>query len=680
MAKNTVSYEALLVDGAELTGVKVDLFDLPYDKMVNGVRLMITEDVFMNASKGQQWPDFTNVDIVGGLDCCKFKIMPTTVLPATFAWLDCQHAIGSLDVLMGKIPETCEEIHVRHALFNNIKNNKDGALDEARAFVEMYPDVEVLDGDNSLADLLREIDKKQVVAQSVATVAEVKQVEVVEPKTDEWYSAEELISFCRSASKELGTLSDDVLGRLVQTARSQKANLKLRSATKKREDGADIVCVHRDDAMRVVEHVVESVADVQKRADAKKKASKKSGGKKAQVKEEDAVVPKKYYHNGTEVKVAKIKKYISKSTWRDLCAHCNKNVADLLKILNDINDVNVVPRYLGNTLGVVLYVKDNLVHSAPTLTFKEGKCLSQSFGTLNDRPRLVWGIAGNVLVAQKLFPEHEGKRRMEYNNYCSGLKIDLKTLDWSKYLLVSELIKELSDGRGIDGEEDNVAATELNGDVVAEVPVQQECVADVLPSVPKISDDGKSDTSDDVSDGKLDDGTGDGLPPSGGDTGGGTCEKSRARRPRIVRTVSTYVPPRNTKRPSTNSTVSVEVVGMNRGAEPVVNVATKGLGAKSDAVIDSDMQSNGEVGAKAAWQQVYSLSRDYEKHLLSLDEQKRMLLGVMAKETKAGVLLMLSKKLQRVLVQMKRCEDLIEEMQDINTALHKLYQGMHRKR
>ena len=672
MSKDTVLYEALLVDNAEMDGIQVDVFDLPYDKMVNGVRLMITEDVYMGACKGQQWPDFTNVDIIGGLDCCKFKIVPTTVLPESFAWLDCRYAIGGLDVLMGKIPESCKDIYVRHALFNNIKSNKDGALDAARVFVAAYPHVNVWDDDCSLTDLLCEIDKRQSEKQAVVQVKKVEQVEVPDVKTEEWYSAEELIAFCRSASKELAALSDDVLGRLVQTARSRKANLKLRSATKKREDGADIVCVHRDDAMRVVEHVVESVADVQKRTDAKKKASKKSGGKKAQVKGEDVVGPKKYYHNGTEVKVAKIKKYISKSTWRDLCAHCNKNVADLLKILNDINDVNVVPRYLGNTLGVVLYVKDNLVHSAPTLTFKEGKCLSQSFGTLNNRPRLVWGIAGNVLVAQKLFPEHEGKRRMEYNNYCSELEINLKTLDWSKYLLVSDLIKELADGRGIDDEEDNV--------VVSEVQAQQKCIADALPSVTTISDDDKPNASDNVSDGKPDDGTGDGLPSSGGDIGGSSGEKSKARRPRIVRTVSTYVPPRNTKRPSTKSTVSVEVVGMNRGAEPVVNVATKGLAAKSDAVIDSDMQSNDEVGAKAAWQHVYSLSRDYEKHLLSLDEQKRMLLGVMAKETKAGALLMLSKELQRVLVKIKRCEDLIEEMQDINTALHKLYQGMHRKR
>ena len=276
MAKNTVLYEALLVDGIEMTEVQVDVFDLPYDKMGNGVRLMITDDVCMNASKDQQWPDFTNVDVVGGLDCCKLKITPATVLPAKFAWLDCQYAIGGLDVLMGKIPETCEEIYVRHALFNNIKNNKDGALDAARAFVAAYPYVKVLDGENSLSDLLREMDRQQVVEQPVPQVKKEEQVEVIGVKTDEWYSAEELIVFCRSTSAELATVSGDVLARLLKAARSRKVNLKLRSETKKRADGADVVCVHRDDVGRVVEYVVNALAEEQQRADAKKKTHKKA--------------------------------------------------------------------------------------------------------------------------------------------------------------------------------------------------------------------------------------------------------------------------------------------------------------------------------------------------------------------------------------------------------------------
>ena len=191
---------------------------------------------------------------------------------------------------------------------------------------------------------------------------------------------------------------------------------------------------------------------------------------------------KKYYIGNREICSVKIKKYISKAAWGQILSKVGKNTNALLKVLQDIEDINTNPALAHTASGQVAFIKDGAVHVSPTVGFKNGRCLAQGFGTLDDRPRIVWGICGNTFVCQNFYPAHEGKVKMEYNALLRTIDIDISKLDLGDFLLVSDLISELAELRSTPVEEKQpeiiAAPVEVLSPVVKESAVLTPDVVD----------------------------------------------------------------------------------------------------------------------------------------------------------------------------------------------------------
>lgn len=630
MAQKTVTFLASLGNDQDTILDRVDIFDLPYDKMSADNRLMIMQDVSLGNSKKPVWPDMTFVDIFGKLDCGKYSITPDTILPGAFTSLDCSYAIQDLGVLIGKLPPECGVVTIRHALFNNIKSNKDGALDIARRFMAMYPNVTVTDGKITLRDLVTEIDSASHTTQPVTPIS-VRPVQSPELKTDQWCSTEEVADYCRDVSPLIAQLVDKDLNRLIQQARSSRSNLKLNIAEKLRQtDGAKIMCVHRDDVPRVADYVLRSMSATQERA--QHKAASKTKKSSVTTTESAPAKPVKptnvYYIGDRAVKITKIKKYISKSAWGQVRAKCGTNTADLLRILNDVNDININPT---DTRGdQVVYVKDGQVRVSPTIQFKNANCLTQGFGTLDDRPRLVWGISGNVLVCQDFFPAHE--RVPKYKDCLRNINIDASKLNLDEFLSVPDLIKELSGPRDGDGMAlDCVDPVEVKKDEVS-TPVDSDSKT-VTPLAESVEMASPTPVDVDV--------VADTVP----------APTVRIRRPRIIRSVVDYIAP---------------------AKKGMLRYNTKGVNAKDHASATPQVQNNVSIPTKQQWGDVYALAHKYEQQYKELAEQRALVIAHLSQETNIEKMLDLTDRLRVILYKMQERENAIEQLQNINQTLHRL--------
>ncbi len=443
MAKVNNVYTARITDDVETRLFDVDIFNLPRGVFNADMPLEIIDNVELGRAKNPIWPDFTNVCVCGTLDCGNFAIGIDTVLPQKITKLVCKYSIPDLGVLFGKLPGTVQTVVVRTNLLNNVKKNVDGALDVAREFVKLYPGVTVTDEKQTLESVLRQIDMKNAEKQC-ATVPVVEPTKKEEPKTKtaEWLSAEEVADECIIRSERCAEIPRTDLLRFIKSARSEKANLKLKAEMRTRADGVEIVCVHKDSLDDVLAYVIDAIEMQNQRV---KKADKKTATPKTSDEKVVGQVAKRRYSIGArEVKPVKIKKYISKSAWGKIRAKVKDGVDKLIEILTDIENINVNPT---DTYGnQVLFIKDGQVKVSPTVKFKNAKCLCQGFGTLDDRPRIVWGVCGNVFICQDFFKEHENTA---YNNLISDLDIDLSKIDLNDFLLVTDLIKDLSTGRSM---------------------------------------------------------------------------------------------------------------------------------------------------------------------------------------------------------------------------------------
>ncbi len=139
----------------------IDIFDIPYDIMDTECGLAIWGNLELGRCKNREWPDLSNVYVSGAFNCSDFTIGPDTVLPQEMRLLDCSHAISDLEVLNDKLPATVSTIIVRTAILNNIKNDKNGALDIARRFADKYSSITVTDGKRTLEDIFYEIEQKK---------------------------------------------------------------------------------------------------------------------------------------------------------------------------------------------------------------------------------------------------------------------------------------------------------------------------------------------------------------------------------------------------------------------------------------------------------------------------------------------------------------------------------------
>ncbi|MBQ2005365.1 MAG: hypothetical protein II219_00985 [Alphaproteobacteria bacterium] len=445
MAKQINKYEAVIFKDGQPTPIMVDIHNLPYDSFDVTNPINIMGNVDLGKSKNHAWPDLSAVIINGSLDCSDFPITAKTVLPLTFKKLVCKFSINDLGVLIGRLPMGVSQVVVRTALLNSVRKNKDGALDIASRFARAYPNITVTDEKQTLNDILMEIDRASA---ATAVTPQPSKPQTAKPeiaiKTAEWLEGSELVAHCATASEKFASLSPDAQERHMRMARSAKVRLDLKTGQFKRpSDGATVQCVHVDCVPMLLDYILTSIAEQEEsRAakDASKTASKKSVAKP--VAQPQKTQPSLFVGT-SQVKPVKIKKYISKSAWTQIRSKCSCSVPELLRVLNDIDCINIDP---ASTMGNgVFYVENGVIRKSRTVKFKSARCLAQGFGKSDNRGRIVWGVSGNVFVCQKFFADHAVND--EYQWYVRDLNLDLSTMDLKEFLYVPDLIKELSDTR-----------------------------------------------------------------------------------------------------------------------------------------------------------------------------------------------------------------------------------------
>lgn len=169
MARKKNLYRATYFRDGERVTEMVDLFALPYEYISADHPMCILGDVSMGRDKSRSWPDFTHVSIGGTFDCSSFQITPDTVLPTYFECLVCSNSQTDFSVFLDCLPGEFlaldnPTIFIGTALMHKIRKDIGGALDIARQFAAMYPNVVVTDNKYSLQDVIARANQPQTVA------------------------------------------------------------------------------------------------------------------------------------------------------------------------------------------------------------------------------------------------------------------------------------------------------------------------------------------------------------------------------------------------------------------------------------------------------------------------------------------------------------------------------------
>lgn len=618
MARKKQTYDAYINTGDEKISVQVTMNDLPYGLFNASQPLVIDGDVDMGAGKSESLPNMENVVINGSFDCSSYKIVPDTILPNGISSLVCLHSISCLDDLVGKLPETVKTVVVRPAILNAIKKAEVSSdeFKSAQEFMKKYPSISVIDGKQNLADIIAEQTKPLDV---VKTKIEKQTVvaPVVPEKTSDWLSSDEMISVCMDLSENVSSLSREEIARYVKMARSPKTKLGIKVQQMKREDGDVVVCVHSQDVATVLAFVEAKVAEA---TAAKSKKEQKKPQEKVVAKPavaDNKEKPKHFFQN-REIKAIQIQKYMSKSVWGQIRAKVGNDTGTLLRILQDIQDINVTPAKAHVASGQVAFIKDGNVQVSPTVTFKNGRCLTQGFGTLDDRPRIVWATCGGLFVAQHFFAAHEGKEKLKYNKILREIDVVAEDLVLSDYLLVSDLIKEIGGSRPGSGGSEYPIPTSSTDDSVEDV-------------APVDSDSAFSGTTD-------------------------TMEQEVAsEEPVVIEPVKPVEVP--VAKPVV---VPVEAPVAQPKQEP------KKVEPKTEKV--EPKQDNNPI----QWTELYSLHHKYVQRIEFLEKSTRLMLADMAKESDTVKLLKMTGDLTDLLMAKRGYEAALEKMRAINETLKEM--------
>lgn len=490
MAKKTELYPATIMENGALTEILVDVFNLPYDRFDDENPLILHSDVSLGRAKGRSIPNMRNVIIMGTLNLGEFKIQSDTVLPDEVTELICEHSINSLDDLSRKLPAVLNRIKIRHALFNNIKKDKDGALSAARRFMQLHPRIVVTDGSLILRDVLKDIDSKNIQQNEIADVPiATKDVVTSNIKTDEYYSTDEVLVVCKNAVPEFASLSDSELARYIKLARSARANLKISPVELKRADGAKLVCVHRSHINTIIEFIKMQINEDKERASkVKEHVRKPKAVPVAPVVQPGGSTERLYELDGRKLNITKIRKYIHKREWNLIKSDCGNNKKQLLDILNEVHRINVKPTDTNGSK--VYYIEDGKIKVSRVMELKNSKCVTQGVGTLNSRQRIIWGMCGDVFVCVGFFAEHE-HFLCKYKNVIRNL--DMADVNLSECYDVVNLIDELSGGHGgpsgpeVVGDSD-VLDTMESHEGFATTPNEPADVVDKVADIPVVDD------------------------------------------------------------------------------------------------------------------------------------------------------------------------------------------------
>ncbi|MBR2482455.1 MAG: hypothetical protein IKB49_01025 [Alphaproteobacteria bacterium] len=654
MAKQINKYEAVIFKDGQPTPIMVDIHNLPYDSFDVTNPINIMGNVDLGKSKNHAWPDLSAVIINGSLDCSDFPITAKTVLPLTFKKLVCKFSINDLGVLIGRLPMGVSQVVVRTALLNSVRKNKDGALDIARRFARAYPNITVTDEKQTLNDILMEIER---VSAATAVTPQPSKPQTAKPevatKTAEWLEGSELVAHCATASEKFASLSPDAQERHMRIARSAKVRLDLKTGQFKRpSDGATVQCVHVDCVPMLLDYILTCIAEQEEsRAakDASKTASKKSVAK-------PAAQPQKtqpsLFVGTSQVKPVKIKKYISKSAWTQIRSKCSCSVPELLRVLNDIDCININP---ASTMGNgVFYVENGVIRKSRTVKFKSARCLAQGFGKSDNRGRIVWGVSGNVFVCQKFFADHAIND--EYQWYVRDLNLDLSTMDLGEFLYVPDLIKELSDTRT---SADAVAAEPVaKTDIVPETApvVTEPAVAEPAVTEPVVTEPSVAEVASPV-------------------------EKKRRSRIRVNK--AEYI----TRAKNGKTTPAKKTVIESAHSTPAASVAMPEIVEKTprpritrhktELVVsakpdDAVAQSVSAIESQPQWVDIGSMHHELLANIDSLFVRQNALMSLMMAENDTDKLLKMTAELQDILQKKQQYENALSKLDSINMTLQEL--------
>lgn len=446
MVKAKTHYNAIIEkEGTE--PFVVDIFNLPRDQFDAEHPLIITESVNLGRGKKQPLPDFSNVVIKGTFDCSDFTITENSVLPNGIRELFCEYSISDLFVLKGILPESVKLVHVRTALLNKIKNNfTDPAFyKELADFLRYNMGVDFTDGKQTLVKIVDSAIRQEEHAEKQKAIKKEKnkKTKTTQLKTSDWFAIDEIVDLIRRhmVIDGLNDIPEIDMLRLVERARSRKANRLIKTQIMERKDGVDVVCVHKNDMDALYQNILDMIEADKSRQNKTTVATQQETKPSKKTENKTTVAePVKYYVGNVAVEPIEIKKYIPKSIWGAIQTACGSSQPLMNKILSDINVINVNP---ANTMGRnVVYIQDNTVKTSQTVRFKNAQCLCQGFGKVNDRPRIVWGMCGNIFVCTDFFAEHEKKYKTAYNNAMRNMNLDLSKINLSEYYLVSDLLNE----------------------------------------------------------------------------------------------------------------------------------------------------------------------------------------------------------------------------------------------
>lgn len=435
MAK-TSFYEGRIYRDDKTEIISVDMAALPYELFDDEHPLIIKSDVVMENGKKNPLPNFSNVIVIGSFDCSSYTITPESVLPTGIKELKCLHSIKSLADLKGVLPVSVCKVVIRNALLNSIKRNEKGALDIARQFVKDNPTVEVVsDKGILLADVFKEVMTEKATVSTEKTNKESVRP-TVEAKTADWLSNEEIVEIYKASEDASTELTDKDIKRVIRIAKSTKSNLNLKKSEFECADGKIVSCVHCNEVPRVLKFIQKYFTrDTTK---AKKDFITGAEQKTAQVAEQE-VAPKCYFIGDKEVQEVVIRKYIKNNIWKAICNHCKNDTDKKLAFLQAIEVINVRPV---DTAGKkVCFIENNSLKVSPTVTFKNAQWLSQGFGTLDDRARIIWCMNEHGFIATEYFEEHEKKQSVDYKKAIRDKDVNRFTL--CDTVSVSDLIQEL---------------------------------------------------------------------------------------------------------------------------------------------------------------------------------------------------------------------------------------------
>lgn len=615
MAK-TRFYEARIFhkDGEEI--INVDVASLPRGRFNKNQPLLITSDVVMDNGKKKALPDFSDVIITGGFDCSSYTITADSVLPNGITELTCLHSINSLDTLMENLPSSVRKVLVRTAVLNAVKKDTDGALTAAKDFTTKYPNVVVTDGKSVLFDILQEIarGKESVSTENVTTTPAKTEVA---SKTDDWLCTDELIVAYKQHESAVSDMSDEEIARAIRIVRK---NFKKRELM--RQDGAIVSCIHCDD----MANLVDAINQQQKRNIMQQKQSvAETTPKKTEIKPQTPVerqpAAQKFFVGNKEVQETVIKKYIKNSVWKSVCNHCKSDLDKKLAFLQAIEDINVRPV---DTAGKqVCYVQDGMLKTSPTITFKNVQWLSQGFGTLDDRARIIWCMNEYGFIATEYFAEHEKKQSVDYKKAIRQKDISGITTDDT--LSVSDLITQLTAER--NNRLVNVADSS-----------NSEPVQDTV-SVPEIVHEPEQPATETV-----------------------VNEPKKRVRQRIVKSKVTGVKPSSDKK---QKQVRVLESTKQTGHKPIIISTELVTVSAGDSMQHKDYES-------VKWTDYESLHASFVVKLQDLNTTQAELLQKLLTEQNTDSALEYSQQLNSLLLAKKKCEQALVRLQVLNQELQQI--------